>query len=270
MNAYLKLLRYEFKTLLKDPMNSFMFVYPFFMLFMVGFIIPSIFSRSGIDTQSLEYGFAMILIFIIVLAIGGFISGSLLAFSLLENKDEQTIKAIAVTPISVLGYVVFKSIYTFVIGVFGNLVMLLGLQWFFPDAFTFSYNGIIFGIDNVSLIQVVIFSIVSSLLTPTIGALISAIAKNKIEGFALMKSAGIIIFVPALTLLPTFQDWKQYLLGIVPNFWPVKAFINEAFASSNPSDLSFEGYMLIGTLLMLLVATLSIYFFIKRASAERG
>jgi antibiotic biosynthesis monooxygenase (ABM) superfamily enzyme len=85
-----------------------------------------------------------------------------------------------------------------------------------------------------------------------------------------MKSAGIIIFVPALTLLPTFQDWKQYLLGIVPNFWPVKAFINEAFATSNPSDLSFEGYMLIGTLLMLLVATLSIYFFIKRASAERG
>jgi fluoroquinolone transport system permease protein len=270
MKPYLKLIRYEFKTLLKDPMNGFMFVYPIFMLFMVGFIIPTIFTRSGIDTEGAAYSFAMILIFIIVLAIGGFISGSLLAFSLLENKDEQTIKAIAVTPITVRGYIVFKSIYTFIIGVFGNLVMILGIQWFFSDAFTFSYNGLLFGIQNVSLVQVLLFSAVSSLLTPTVGALIAAIAKNKIEGFALMKSAGIVVFVPGLILLPTFNDWKQYLLGIVPNFWPVKAFVNEAFATSNPSDLSFEGYMFVGALWMLIVATLSIYFFIKRSGAERG
>jgi hypothetical protein len=50
----------------------------------------------------------------------------------------------------------------------------------------------------------------------------------------------------------------------------VKAFVNEAFATSNPSDLSFEGYMFVGALWMLIVATLSIYFFIKRSGAERG
>jgi fluoroquinolone transport system permease protein len=270
MKPYFKLFRYEMKTLLKDPMNLFMFIYPFFMLLMVGAVVPAIIERSGIDTQSPDYSLSMLLIFIIVLAIGGFISGTLLGFSLLENKDEQTIKAIAVTPISVKGYVVFKSIYTYLIGVFGNLVMVLGLKLFFSEPFSFTYQGIAFGLEGVSTYAIVLFSLVSSLFTPTIGSLIAAIAKNKIEGFAFMKSGGIVVMLPALILLNGFQDWKQYLLGIVPNFWPVKAFINEAFGTSQPSDLSFEGYLIVGGLYMLLIAYLSIQYFIKRSGAERG
>jgi fluoroquinolone transport system permease protein len=270
MKAYLKLLKYELKNLLRDPMNMFLFVYPLFMLGMVGWAVPAIIERSGINNQSPEYALTMIILFVMVLSIGGFISGALLGFSLLENKDEQTIKAIAVTPMSVRGYIIFKSIYSFVFGWLGNLVMLFGLQWFFADAYSFEFGEFSFGIANIDPLKIIIFSAVSSLLTPTAGALIAAISKNKIEGFAIMKSGGIVLIIPGLILFETFSDWKQYVLGLTPNFWPVKAFYNEALNLQGPDDLSFYGYLIIGSIYMIGIAILSINFFTKRSGAERG
>jgi fluoroquinolone transport system permease protein len=270
MNVFVKLVRYELKTLLRDPMNLFMMIYPFFILLLMGWVIPAILNRSGLSTDSGEYAFSLILIFVVILAIGGMISGILLGFSLLENKDDKTIQAIAVSPITVKGYTWFKSSYTFVIGFLGTLVMVGGLALFFSDAYSFTYNETEFGLNQIALIDLILFSFVSSLLTPTVGALIAAIAKNKIEGFALMKTAGILFIIPALILLDGFGDWKQYLLGIAPNFWPVKAFLNLAMNTQGPDDLSFYGYMVIGSVYMIILGVVSIRFFVKRASTERG
>ena len=35
MNVFVKLVRYELKTLLRDPMNLFMMIYPFFILLLM-------------------------------------------------------------------------------------------------------------------------------------------------------------------------------------------------------------------------------------------
>jgi fluoroquinolone transport system permease protein len=270
MKKYLQLLSYEFKTLLRDPMNMFMFIYPLFMLGFVGWLIPTILVRSGIDTQGSEYALSLMVLFVLILAIGGFISGTLLGFSLLENKDEQTIKAIAVSPITVTGYTLFKTTYAFMIGFIGNLVMLFGLKYFFGDTFSVQYGDIAFGINNINNFDIILFSLVSSLLTPTAGALMAGIAKNKIEGFALMKTGGILFMVPMLILLETFGDWKQFILGIAPNFWAVKGFYNLAFNSQGSSDLGYGLYLLIGSVYMLVLAGISLRFFVKRVNAERS
>jgi hypothetical protein len=86
----------------------------------------------------------------------------------------------------------------------------------------------------------------------------------------LMKTAGILFIIPALVLLEAFGDWKQYLLGITPNFWPVKAFLNLAFQTQGPDDLSYTLYLVIGAVYMIFLAVISIRYFVKRASAERG
>jgi fluoroquinolone transport system permease protein len=270
MKVYVKLLKYEFKTLLRDSMNLFMLIYPLFMLGFVGWLIPMILTRSGLGNDDPAYALSMVLVFLLVLSIGGFISGILLGFSLLENKDEQTIKAIAVSPISVQGYVLFKTIYAYFLGVIGTFVMIFGLQYFFEDAFSFQYQDIAFGLANLQLWQILLFSFVSSLMTPTAGALMAAVAKNKIEGFALTKSAGIIIMMPLLVILDAFGDWKQYLLGVVPNFWPVKALFNITFRLDHPDNLDFLVYNLIGIIYALVIASLSIRYFIKRVNAERS
>lgn len=270
MKKYWHLFRYEFKTLLRDPMNLFMLIYPFFMLGFVGWLVPAILLRSGVNSNDPSYALSMLLLFLLILAIGGFISGVILGFSLLENKDEQTIKAIAVSPITVTGYTLFKTTYAFIFGILGNFVMLFGLKYLFADTFSFQYGAISFGIANLDPVAIILFSIVSSLITPTAGALMAALAKNKIEGFALMKSGGIIFMVPLLILLEAFGDWKQFILGISPNFWAVKGFYNLALNTQGPTDLSYGAYLIIGSIYMLMIAGFSLRFFIKRVNAERS
>lgn len=270
MKKYLHLLGYEMRTLLRDPLNLFMLFYPLFMLFLTGWLLPTSLHRAGLDTTSHAYALTMLIEFVMVLAIGGFAMGILLGFSLLENKDEQTILSIAVTPIKVSGYILFKTVYAYVFSIVGNLVMLFGIQLFAHDAYSFQYGNLMFGFDNISGLDIFAFSLVASLLVPSIGALTAAISRNKIEGFAFMKSGGLLFMIPALVLLNAFSGWKQYLLGFAPNFWPLKGLLNLALGSQDASDLPYWAYLVIGAGYMVFLGGIAIRFFIKKAGLERN
>ncbi len=270
MKKYLHLLGYEMKTLLRDPLNLFMLFYPFFMLFLTGWLLPTSLKKAGLDTTSPAYALTMVIVLVLLLAIAGYAMGILLGFSLLENKDEQTIFSIAVTPVKVSGYILFKTTYAYMFSIIGNLIMLLGIKFFANEAYSFQYGGLPFGFDNISVGQIIAFSCVSSLLVPTVGAITAAISRNKIEGFAFMKSGGLLFMVPELVLLNAFSDWKQYLLGFAPNFWPLKGLLNLALGSQTSSDLPYWAYLLIGAVYMIILGSVSIRFFIKKTGLERG
>lgn len=268
MKKYARLLSYELKTIFRDPMNIFLLAYPLIMLALIGWIIPLGLRRGGLGNGELAYSLTMIITFVIVISIGGYVAGSLLGFSLLENKDEKTIKSIAVTPVSITGYIIFKTFYSYIFSVVGNMILILGIKWWANDAYSFAFGQLTFGFENLSYDYIIAFSFVSSLLVPAIGTMIASIAKNKIEGFAFMKGGGILVMMPALVLINAFSDWKQYLLGVAPNFWPVKALLNEALNSQNSSDLPFWAYLLIGGIIMLFLAIISIIAFARKQ--ERG
>ena len=270
MNKYLALFKYELKTIVSDAMNVFFLIYPFFMLSITGWLVPVLLERTGIDESTPGYGLQLLAVFTVVLAIGGFIMGALLGFSLLENKDEQTIKSIAVSPVSVQGYALFKTLYAYMFGVIGNIIMIGGLKLFASDVYSFVINdSLSFGLDNVSWLDLLLFSMVSALIVPSIGGLFAAIAKNKIEGFTLMKSSGILFIIPVLAIFDVFADAKQYLLGFAPNFWPAKAFLTLTLSQGNEADLPYLVYLFIGALYMIFLGVVSIQFFIKRSGAER-
>ena len=148
------------------------------------------------------------------------------------------------------------------------MILILGIKWWANDAYSFAFGQLTFGFENLSYDCIIAFSFVSSLLVPAIGTMIASIAKNKIEGFAFMKGGGILVMRPALVPINAFSDWKQYLLGVAPNFWPVKALLNEALNSQNSSDLPFWAYLLIGGIIMLFLAIISIIAFAWKQ--ERG
>ncbi|MCK7489773.1 MAG: hypothetical protein MZU79_05765 [Anaerotruncus sp.] len=50
---------------------------------------------------------------------------------------------------------------------------------------------------------------------------------------------------------------KQYLLGIVPIFWPLKAVLNEALMFDTAADAPFWFYMVIGASYTMLLGALS-------------
>lgn len=264
MKKYLKLLGYELKTILRDPLNLFLLLYPIFMFLLIGWLLPASLSRGGLTNSDSAYSLTLLIAFVVLIAVGGFVSGALLGFSLLENKDEKTIHSIAVTPISVTGYLIFKTLYTYFFSVIGHLFIIFSLKWWASDYYSFTFGPYTFGFDNLGIGHIIAYSFVSSLLVPAVGMLIASIAKNKIEGFAFMKSGGLIFMIPALVLLDAFSDWKQYILGAAPNFWPTKALLNVMLNITNSNDLPFWAYLLIGSAYMLALAVFAIILFSRK------
>ncbi len=142
MAKYVGLLKYEFKTLLKNSMSVFMLVYPILILFICGFLIPSIVEKTT-DPAAGGATITYLISFVVLLTIGSFLMGAMLGFSLIENKDENTLQNIAVTPITVSGYTAFKVVYTFVISIIANFVMIAGLKLIASDDYLIKVQGIV-------------------------------------------------------------------------------------------------------------------------------
>lgn len=267
MRKYFTLLRYEFKTLVKDPMNLFMLIYPFLILFLCGWMMPAILTRA--NASSAASRITLLLSFALCISSGGYMTGTMLGFSLLENRDENTLSSIAVTPLSLKGYTVFKSIYAFVFSFLGNLIMVGGLKLIAADSYVIVLGTLSISLlGNISYFEIIVFSLVAALIVPFFGGAFAAIAKNKIEAFAIMKTGGIIIMIPMLVLLEAFSGGWQYVLGIAPNFWPMKALLNIAMESSNSADLDFWLYMAIGTVYQIILSAVALKIFLKKAEGH--
>jgi len=269
MKKYLNLLKYEMKTLIKDPLNRFMIFYPFLMLFIIGYVLPAVVQKttSGADTAGAIY--TLLIGFVMALAIGGYVMGAMLGFSLLENKDEKTILSIAVTPITVRGYATFKITYTYIFAIVSNMIILGGAKLFASDKYVIDMGvGVIRLFDNISVLQIFLFALVNSLLVPAIALVFGAFAKNKVEGFAFTKGGGMLVMTPLLAIIPALTDVKQYILGILPNFWAVKGMLNVALGSTEPSNLSFALYMIIGAAYSIIVSIICLRFFLKKSELK--
>lgn len=260
---YLKLLQFELKNIIKDKMNMFMLLYPILLVFIMGFMLPI--TTKGLTQAEIATSFPFI--FIIILCIGPLIGGMLMGFSVIENKDEKTLNTIAVTPIALKGYLVFKSVYSAVISFFGTLVMILGIQFFAHSHYiTFNPTTLTFVsiFDLLSFWHILLFSFTCALITPAVGLVLGAFAKNKVEGIVFIKSAGMVLMLPALALLNAFSGLNQYFLGIFPNFWFVKAIQNIVLFDSSDYNLPFYGYLAIGFVYTSLLCYLSYKIFKKR------
>ncbi len=266
MKKYLSLLRYEFKTIVKERMNVFMLFYPFLMLVITAYLLPAIIAKTGAgDSQGTAI--TLLIAFVMLLGVGGYVMGAMLGFSLLENRDEKTILNISVTPITVSGYVVFKVIYTYVLSFLGNLIMVGGLKLLASDKYVVTFGGQTIGLlDNFDLGRIIIFALVNSFLVPVVAAIVGGFAKNKIEGFAMMKTGALFIMIPDLTLIPELQGGWQYVLGITPNFWGLKAMLNLATNNGNAANLGYYGYMAIGVVYQLIITVFALRMLVKKSS----
>jgi fluoroquinolone transport system permease protein len=146
----------------------------------------------------------LILSFIITLI--PFILGLLSGLLLLDEKDENILSYIAVTPISMDGYYMYKIISTVVLSAVCSL-----------------FAAIFIGISEVNLAGVIPVILEASLEAPMVALFVVKFASNKIEGLAYSKGIGFILFVPVLTYF-----WKNnwnFFLGIFPTYWVGKSFL---------------------------------------------
>lgn len=154
--------------------------------------------------KSLADFYPLIIAFMIVFQ-GPMIAGALFGFSLLDERDDSTIKAMLVTPVPFNRYALYRVSVPIVIGFLTVLFQMLFV-----------------GLAMVPLWQLLIISIGASFVAPIAALFYAVTAENKVQGFAIAKFVGVVGWV---ILIGWFVDepW-QWLFGLFPPFWTSKAY----------------------------------------------
>lgn len=133
------------------------------------------------------------------------IAGSVIGFLLLDQKDDGTLVALRVTPMSLSGFLVYR----------------LAVPTLLSIVLTYTSMRLM-NLTEIGRAELLIVSLLASPMAPMYALFLPAFANNKVQGFALMKAAGIINW-PALIAWFVPETWK-WSLGIVPTVWPARAF----------------------------------------------
>ncbi|MCT8137300.1 ABC transporter permease [Anaerobacillus sp. CMMVII] len=225
---YKSFLTSEWKKWLRDPLLKFMVFYPILFGVIGRYVLPLIAENTGF---SIEY-FADLIIVILVLLVPH-VYGALIGFSILDDRDDHILTSIHVTPLGIHQFLSFRI----------TVVLLLS---FVATAYVIWFSNI----ADLSIANILMISLLVSLAAPMTGLFINALAKNKIEGFAVMKGSGMIIIFPIVSLF--FLDKKELLFSFAPGFWPAKA-ISSLIRGEEIMLLTFSQYYLIGFVYILLL-----------------
>ena len=158
--------------------------------------------------------------------------GVMTGFLMLDERDDDTLAALRVTPASLSGLINYRLTIGFV---FSTIYILL----------TTPLTGLVH-IDSVW--QILPPALVASMFAPVVTLFLIAFAKNKLEGFALMKGVGIVLLGPIASFF--IAGTAQYLLGFLPTYWSLRSFV--AALAGEP----YAGYFAVGVIYNLLLTAL--------------
>lgn len=158
--------------------------------------------------------------------------GGLVGFMVLDERDDDTLTALRVTPASLTGYAGYRISTAIVL----SLVYTLGC---------IPLTGLA---PPEQLPNLIPAALLAALFSPVVALLLISLANNKVEGLALSKAFGIFILGP-LAAYFIGTNW-QLLLGVLPTYWSAKALWMAADGGN------FWPYILAGLAYHLLLLTL--------------
>jgi fluoroquinolone transport system permease protein len=203
MSALTALGKGDFKNIRRDSMMMFLLAYPVVLGVLLRWLIP--FVAEGLAGFFDLKPYYLLLTSFFGLLIIPQLTGYLAGFLLLDERDQNTLTALMVTPLPVQTYALYRAVAPM-------LITILGIQVVVP----------FIGVAVLPPEKLLPLALVASLLSPVFALILSSLARNKVQGIAVMKGLGIFMMAPlAAWFVP--QPW-QWLLGIFPTFWPVKAY----------------------------------------------
>ena len=211
----------ELKKWTREPLTSFLLFYPLLFGFIGRFILPYVEENTGFVIEL--YADVIIAVFALMMPM---IFGALIGFSILDDRDDNVLMTIKVTPLGLQRFFSFRLIMIFIFSIFASIFVIL-----FAD------------IGNLALSSVIAIATVSSLSAPLTGLFINSFASNKIEGFAIMKGFGALVFIPLVSLF--VFDFKELFFAFAPGFFPAKA-VSSLVRGDQFMFLSFNSYYILG------------------------
>jgi len=232
--------RNDLKSIKRDSLLIYMLIIPPIMVLAVRLILPWLTGRLADDFAfDLVPYYPMLLSFFFVLQLP-LLFGLLVGLLILDERDDDTLTALRVTPISMTGYAIYR-------GGAATLLSTLYIVIALPST----------GLMPLTLLPALIpIAILSGIMAPLFGLILATFASNKVEGLALMKALGIFLLGPLATYFIE-SNW-QLLMGILPTYWPAKAF----WVASEGGN--FWPYVVVGAIYSLLLVAL----LLRRFKAE--
>ena len=131
--------------------------------------------------------------------------GSVVGFLLLDHKDDRTLTALQVTPLTVEGYLAYRIAVPMVVSV---PVMMASIA--------------IADLVTMGVVPALAASVQAAPAAPLYALFVAAFAANKVQGFALLKGVGVLVWPPVIAWFVS-SPW-QVAFGIDPLYWPLKLF----------------------------------------------
>ena len=225
---YLSYVGYELKKWMRDSLTSFMVFYPLLLGLVGRYVIPLADQRTHVNLEAYYHVILTALILFV-----SRISGSVAAFSILDDRDDNILYSVKVAPLSLEFFIGLKLLMVFVLSFAGAAFIL----WF-SDLVTLP-TGVLFAV-----------AFLASMGCPLTTLVINCVASNKVEGFAAVKALNSLVLFAIASLF--FWDKKEFLFAFEPGFWPAKA-LSTAIIGEEVMQLSYNSYYAIGLAYALLL-----------------
>jgi fluoroquinolone transport system permease protein len=177
----------------------------------------------------------------------GFIFGALTAFTLLDDKDDDVLLSLKVTPISVKVYVLVKLMISFIFGFIATLVITLATN-FLPGS---------------SFWIILLISFLGALQAPGVALIVNSFSSNKVEGFVIMKMSALILVFPVLAFF--VQSWQEVFLVFAPGFWSARMIQIELLPTIDV-NFTLMVYFIFGVIYNIIFVTLFMKLYSRKAN----
>jgi len=194
----------EFKNIYRDNFLVLISLLPVFIGLVFRFGVPVLrkLLLPYLDL-AVHYPFMMSMLTILTPSMFGWLIG----FTLLDDRDEDILTYMAVTPIRKSGYLTFKIAAPAVLSFFWTFLIL-----------------IIAGLTPIDFLKLIPIAVMASLQAPIFALFLASFAKNKVEGLAVAKLGGMVFLAPFAAYFLT-SGWS-YLAGIIWPYWLTKAYLS--------------------------------------------
>ena len=194
----------DLKNWLRDPLLAYIGLAPVLIAlagrYLIPFIATALVAAFGVGTFYPEWAAAFTLL-------GPALVGFAVGFFVLEDRDQGTLTALRLTPLTGRGYVAYRLAVALVLGFLAAIVIV-------P----------ISGLVTVRIVPLVGVAAVASLYGAITALLLATLADNAVEGIAISKFFGALVMAPVIAIAVVPTPW-QYLAGVLPVYWPARALV---------------------------------------------
>lgn len=197
-----KLAKNDFKNIIRDKFLIYASIILPLMLIIISQIVVQWIAPTLEETIPLAGNYQMI--FMLCVTMLPLVYGFIIAFLILDERDEHLLTVLRVMPISRNSYLIYRMLF---LSIFSFIVLLI-----YPPL-----SGLLVEFPNFSYIDYIPVALLLTLITPFSALLVSSFATNKVQAFAIFKISGTVYLLPLFIFL--LDDNLKYIFSPVPNFW---------------------------------------------------